>query len=160
MLLKAMDQIYGVGQFVGKFYGFLDRRDGGVTESIDAEQRIARFLSDGAGWEEMSIPLPEDAVFDHAMTGLLTRTGAWKTPQSVEAVTRFLDPYRTQVRAVWEPFRNGVRLKTELSPMTRLDLRVVPMQNLTAVIIQQARASEQLGESMKSRLRSLSDTRR
>ena len=156
MILEAIDGLYGVGQLVGKTYGFIDPHDAAIQDVESDGRRTARFASFDAGWPELIIELPPDTGFHLATSGPLTRYGGWITPDAVSEVRKFLEPRVAHLGGAWHQTERGEAFDAAPREGVRTSIRISSTAKLgTLILIKQKRSREGLKASMMSRLGSL-----
>jgi len=159
MILEAIDTVYGIGQYVGKHFGFLDPRDGGIEEVSAGGRKLARFGA-GGGWEAFEWPLPDDSAFHQAVSGPLRRVAAWTTSTALPGVRDFYERQTSYVPARWVKTDNGLRFGTPLDGGQRVWFKVAARHGATHLVLTQVRDSEALKAGMRERLSALRSDRR
>lgn len=151
-MLKAIDGAFSKALFAAKFYGFLDSRDGSVCDVTSPDgSRRAVFVGDDSGWSRGEVPLPATSELSIAATSMLSRFGAWRTPDSPAAVRAF---YKTALRGLpgeWTGNRWDGEVPGPLGGF-RLILERHPKDG-TSVVVRQERPKSRLAASIRRQLR-------
>ena len=158
MILEAIDTVYGIGQFVGKHFGFIDPRDGGIAEVEVGRRKLARFGA-GSGWEAFEWPLPDGSSFHQAVSGPLRRVAAWTTTTGLSAIREFYAHETSYVPARWVETENGMRFGTPLDGGQRVWFKVVTRRGSTHLVLTQTRDSESLKAGIRERLSAIRSDR-
>ena len=159
MIADLIDKAYGLTQFAGKQFGFLDRRDGTVVEERTPEGLCAVFLSDDSGWKPFRVTLPEGSELHQAATAITTRSGMWRTPLTVEEARAFFDARCRDPQATWVQEGPVWRRPIRDASGSRVEVRVGGRGGGATIVLQQRRRRAGLRKSMEATLRKAGDTR-
>lgn len=152
MFADLIDRVYIAGQFAGKHYGLLDRRDGSIRTDRGPDGDRAMFLTDGSGWSALEVPLPAGSVMDQAVTGITSRFGMWVTASGLEETRRFYADRLTDGDPTWE--RKGEAWSREPEDGTggTCTLRIGSTPRGTTIVVKQRRATSGLRRSVEATL--------
>jgi hypothetical protein len=90
-LLTVGDEVYVAVQSFGRFLRLIDPGVEPIAVKTDDGWPTLYLAQSEEGWPELSLPLPSDAEFQQALSGVLRRGGLWRTGEPAE---QSLDVYR------------------------------------------------------------------
>ena len=150
LALQGLDTLSGAFQAVFQSYGFLSDNREAVVERASGDGRFA-LLPDkpDEGWPAFEFPLPSDAKFQQAASGILSGTAIWSTPQEPAGVSTLMQThFANRAPAVTQDGSVSTIALADLSVRIRIGVGA----GRTLLAVQQRREPDAVGDALRAKL--------
>lgn len=149
-ILEIADVVSTSVQNACQTFGFLpDGREMVTGAQSSAGLRVEFSDHSDEGWPGFSLLLPADAVFSHAMSGVLSRTAIWKVMRAVEEV---IDHFPRDPEGPSPEFKHRGERTHRASLGERVDITLAgATAGWTGISVSQTRDPDSIASTLEAR---------